>query len=125
MEVTTSTRDPDPELKGVQSKDWSSDHVDSSSSSLVPPDEERRLVRKMDLHIIPVLVALYVMSFLDRVNIGKHPFITHVFFFFFSLLTTQATRACSISSPTSDSKVTTTRSASPCCSPPTSPSSCR
>lgn len=82
MEVTTSTRDPDPELKGVQSKDWSSDHVDSSSSSLVPPDEERRLVRKMDLHIIPVLVALYVMSFLDRVNIGKHPFITHVFFFF-------------------------------------------
>lgn len=82
MEITnTSTKDPDPELKGVESKDWSSDHVDSSSSSLVPPDEERRLVKKMDLHIIPVLVALYVMSFLDRVNIGRNTHITNAFFF--------------------------------------------
>lgn len=39
----------------------------------LPVDFEARqktLVRKIDLRLLPVLVALYVMSFLDRVNIG-------------------------------------------------------
>lgn len=35
------------------------------------PEEETKLVRKMDLNIFPVLIALYILSFLDRVNIGK------------------------------------------------------
>jgi hypothetical protein len=63
----------DAELKGaLDSKDWASDHVENSSNiaALIPADEEKRLVRKMDLHIMPILVALYVMLFLDRVNIG-------------------------------------------------------
>ena len=33
-------------------------------------DEEKKMVRKMDWHIMPIVVALYLMSFLDRVNIG-------------------------------------------------------
>ncbi|KYK54721.1 putative MFS transporter [Drechmeria coniospora] len=33
--------------------------------------EERRLVRKLDLHIIPLVMGLYLFSFLDRVNIGN------------------------------------------------------
>ncbi|PHH77823.1 hypothetical protein CDD80_151 [Ophiocordyceps camponoti-rufipedis] len=32
---------------------------------------ERRLVRKLDLHIIPLVMSLYLFSFLDRVNIGN------------------------------------------------------
>jgi MFS family permease len=35
------------------------------------PQEELRLVRKMDIHIVPVVTILYFLSFLDRVNIGK------------------------------------------------------
>ncbi|TGZ81159.1 putative MFS transporter [Ascodesmis nigricans] len=35
------------------------------------PNYERRLVRKLDLHIIPLVMALYLFSFLDRVNIGS------------------------------------------------------
>jgi hypothetical protein len=64
----------DPELKGpMESKDWSSDHFENASEAiLIPHDEEKRLVRKMDLHIMPVLTALYLMSFLDRVNIGEN-----------------------------------------------------
>ena len=31
----------------------------------------KRLVRKIDLHILPVLVVLYLLSFLDRTNIGN------------------------------------------------------
>jgi hypothetical protein len=81
METITTTSSPkDPELKGaMESKDyyWSSDHVESAASPDTPsisPEEERRLVRKMDWHIIPILVSLYVMSFLDRVNIGAYTY---------------------------------------------------
>lgn len=62
----------DPELKAaMEAKDCLSDHVENTSSdAVIPPDEEKKLIRKMDMHIMPVLVALYLMSFLDRVNIG-------------------------------------------------------
>lgn len=33
--------------------------------------DERKLVRKMDFHIIPLIMLLYLFSFLDRVNIGN------------------------------------------------------
>lgn len=33
--------------------------------------KERKLVRKLDLHIVPVVMLLYTLSFLDRVNIGN------------------------------------------------------
>ena len=31
----------------------------------------KKLVRKIDWHIMPVLVILYLLSFLDRTNIGN------------------------------------------------------
>lgn len=30
--------------------------------------KERKLVRKLDLHIVPVVMLLYLLSFLDRVR---------------------------------------------------------
>ncbi|KAK2054896.1 major facilitator superfamily transporter [Colletotrichum caudatum] len=32
---------------------------------------EKRIVRKLDMHIIPLVMLLYLFSFLDRVNIGN------------------------------------------------------
>ena len=32
----------------------------------IDPAKERKLVRKLDLRIIPVVMALYLFSFLDR-----------------------------------------------------------
>ena len=32
----------------------------------IDPVKERKLVRKLDFHIIPVVMALYLFSFLDR-----------------------------------------------------------
>jgi hypothetical protein len=32
---------------------------------------EKRLIRKLDFHIIPITMLLYLFSFLDRVNIGN------------------------------------------------------
>ncbi|OJJ47853.1 hypothetical protein ASPZODRAFT_158726 [Penicilliopsis zonata CBS 506.65] len=52
-------------------------HVEDSTSiertsNIAPPSvEEKHLVRKMDMRLLPVLVMLYVMGFLDRVNIGN------------------------------------------------------
>ncbi|KAL6709544.1 hypothetical protein ACN47E_001479 [Coniothyrium glycines] len=37
----------------------------------VDPAFEAKLVRKLDLYIIPVVMLLYLLSFLDRVNIGN------------------------------------------------------
>lgn len=37
----------------------------------VEPGIERRVVRKMDMRIVPLVTALYVLAFLDRSNIGN------------------------------------------------------
>jgi hypothetical protein len=34
-------------------------------------DAEKRLLRKMDMHLVPVVWFMYVMSYLDRANIGN------------------------------------------------------
>src|ERR1700712_5551680 len=36
-----------------------------------PHTTERRLVTKIDLHVIPFLCILYLLAFLDRVNIAN------------------------------------------------------
>lgn len=35
------------------------------------PEEEKKLIRKYDLHIVSFLAALYLLSYLDRSNIGN------------------------------------------------------
>lgn len=48
-----------------------------SDSSLVDENlresdaEDRKLLRKVDLHLLPILTLLYLLSFLDRANIGN------------------------------------------------------
>ncbi|CAI4213988.1 unnamed protein product [Parascedosporium putredinis] len=36
-----------------------------------PEKQKKKLLRKMDLHIIPCLILLYLMSYIDRANIGN------------------------------------------------------
>lgn len=36
----------------------------------LPPDQERRIVRKITWRIIPFVFLLYIISYLDRANIG-------------------------------------------------------
>lgn len=50
--------------------------VDSSlkegeSLNSVDPASERRLILKCDLHVVPILFLLFLLSFLDRINIGN------------------------------------------------------
>ncbi|KAG8745808.1 hypothetical protein FRC11_012961, partial [Ceratobasidium sp. 423] len=52
--------------------------IDGTGSVDVSPDQsevdlqfETRLIRKMDLHVCPWVMLVYLVSFLDRVNIGN------------------------------------------------------
>ncbi|KAF1848180.1 MFS general substrate transporter [Cucurbitaria berberidis CBS 394.84] len=48
--------------------------VSSTSSTLEPPFDhaaEKRLLRKIDLRVLPVLWILYLVNFIDRANIGN------------------------------------------------------
>ncbi|SPO06440.1 related to putative tartrate transporter [Cephalotrichum gorgonifer] len=39
--------------------------------SSFPEKRKKKLLRKMDLHILPCLISLYLMSYIDRANIGN------------------------------------------------------
>jgi sugar phosphate permease len=43
----------------------------SPSRNAIDPVIEKRVRRKLDLHLIPLLSALYLLAFLDRSNIGN------------------------------------------------------
>ncbi|EAU32566.1 conserved hypothetical protein [Aspergillus terreus NIH2624] len=43
----------------------------SSVASVIDQKREKDLIRKIDMHILPFVVLLYLFSFLDRVNIGN------------------------------------------------------
>jgi hypothetical protein len=64
-----------PDYKGPpsDSKDAASiqDNADLEIIDALSPTDEKRLLRKMDLHIMPMLTVLYLFAFLDRGNIGN------------------------------------------------------
>ena len=43
----------------------------TGSNGAFDEKQTKKLVRKLDRHILPVLVILYLLSFLDRTNIGN------------------------------------------------------
>ncbi|CAG8649738.1 14830_t:CDS:10 [Cetraspora pellucida] len=43
----------------------------NNSTEIIINDQEKRLVQKLDIRILPLLTLLYTLSFLDRVNIGN------------------------------------------------------
>lgn len=59
-----------PELEQSHIDDISSEEPQTILAELDPHDE-KRLVRKCDRHVIPILTILYLLAFLDRINIGN------------------------------------------------------
>ncbi|KAL8730748.1 MAG: hypothetical protein Q9181_004554 [Wetmoreana brouardii] len=60
----------DPELKGPPPS-YESISKDAAEPLEISYIAEKRLVAKLDRHIIPIIMMLYLFSFLDRVNIGN------------------------------------------------------
>jgi hypothetical protein len=46
-------------------------HDDQAAQELIDPAVEKRVVRKIDCSVIPLVMALYLLAFLDRSNIGN------------------------------------------------------
>lgn len=44
---------------------------DQTDDYYIDPETEKRLLRKLDWRLIPWLCLLYLISFLDRTNIGN------------------------------------------------------
>lgn len=44
---------------------------DVEQQHAIDPDAERRLLRKLDFTVYPILFVVYMMSFLDRINISN------------------------------------------------------
>lgn len=65
QEITMGTvPSQDQEEKRAQSQDRAA--LESDDETLLQGVEEKKLVRKLDLYIIPLVMALYLFSFLDR-----------------------------------------------------------
>ncbi|KAF5094346.1 hypothetical protein DV451_005035 [Geotrichum candidum] len=69
---------PETSVNYLEVKDTSVDVTDEkidisklTASEMYPDVDEKKLLRKMDLHIVPTLAVLYLLSFLDRGNIGN------------------------------------------------------
>ena len=43
----------------------------SSALARVDPTMEKRLLRKLDIHVVPIIGLLYMCAFIDRINIGN------------------------------------------------------
>ncbi|CAG8088244.1 unnamed protein product [Penicillium salamii] len=50
-------------------------HLDNVETEALRVDyttaEERKVIWKCDLHVVPILMLLYLLAFLDRINIGN------------------------------------------------------
>ena len=44
--------------------------IDAATIPVIDPVVEKRVVRKLDWNLVPLLMALYLLAFLDRSNIG-------------------------------------------------------
>ncbi|KIP07854.1 hypothetical protein PHLGIDRAFT_117726 [Phlebiopsis gigantea 11061_1 CR5-6] len=48
------------------------EHISSGSGNVIDPKEEAKLVRRIDMRLIPASRLFYLLSFLDRANIVSH-----------------------------------------------------
>jgi len=64
--MTTTVADTPQAEKGLPTDILSSDEKFRAEHATIDPAEERKLVRKLDAHIVPVVMLLYLLSFIDR-----------------------------------------------------------
>jgi len=71
--TTEPMEDAKPELHELkQSTTWSEDRG-RNDIAVLDKSAEKRLLRKLDLQIIPILWLIFMLAFLDRTNVNKNP----------------------------------------------------
>ncbi|KAI1748610.1 major facilitator superfamily domain-containing protein [Xylaria castorea] len=72
MDNVHKTTSGEPEIATSSGLEASVDKLRPASPGLqIDSVLERRVVRKIDLHLIPLVMSLYLVAFLDRSNIGN------------------------------------------------------
>jgi hypothetical protein len=65
----------DYQFEDARNSPYDEKHPDRESAAAIPPSfagvDEAAVLRKMDIRLIPMLSALYLLAFLDRGNIGN------------------------------------------------------
>ncbi len=57
--------------KVIPSVDCAVSSGSDDSPEPIDPSAEKRLLWKLDLHVLPMISVLYMLSFIDRINIGN------------------------------------------------------
>jgi hypothetical protein len=56
-----------PSVEAIDNKDMDkASHVEVSSELTWTPEEEKKLVRKIDLFLLPTIWLMYLLSYMDR-----------------------------------------------------------
>ncbi|KAL0571834.1 hypothetical protein V5O48_010130 [Marasmius crinis-equi] len=75
MPSSITKSDKQESLSGSEDRNRDGDGQDFTEEELlnyqIDPEEKKRLLRKLDSFIAPVLIILYLIAFLDRSNIGN------------------------------------------------------
>lgn len=71
LDVPTTESDSVTNEKGVVSKEGYAENIDIAESEPWDEVSTKKLLRKIDMALIPFLAFLYLLSFLDRTNIGN------------------------------------------------------
>ena len=78
--TTSHVSQPSPTMKSGEEMKAPEDNIISLDAAFdVSQVDERKLMRKIDLHLIPWLSLLYLLSFLDRTSIGNAKVFPHYF----------------------------------------------
>lgn len=68
---TVHSADHKMDLGHIESVIQDDPKLSAAAQEYVPGTaEEKRLVRKMDLHLMPILWVMYIFNYIDRTNIG-------------------------------------------------------
>lgn len=67
--MSTTVQDEKPIEGSVQEKDA---QVGTSEETYIDPIAEKKLIRKLDLMLSPMMVLIFLVAYLDRSNIGEH-----------------------------------------------------
>jgi hypothetical protein len=68
---TISEKDVEKNFEDVKLEARQGSVDNGGSAPYIDPVIEKRVVRKIDLNLVPLLMALYLLAFLDRSNIGN------------------------------------------------------
>ena len=73
-DIEHEKRDPEKYSSDAEHKNHidQNDHSKEASDFVYPtPKEEAAVIRKLDFHIMPIVFILYMLSVLDRANLGN------------------------------------------------------